>query len=144
MKARTDPIGESYGLTLTVNMNIAGQGSSSLSTNGGIATFTGTGFPSTWPNSYYNMLAFSTGTMNLPLNIVSMSTTQIVLKVPPGASGKSYKFSITTPTGLIKTMSFSQSSTSTPKVNLISSATISPNTPTNVILNRTVLPTTVP
>lgn len=67
-----------------------------------------------------------------------------MLKVPPGGSGKSYKFSITTPTGVTKSIGFSQQSTATPKVNIISSATISPNTPTNVILNRTVLPTTIP
>ena len=75
VKARVDPIGESFGQTLTVNMNIGGQAASSLSTNGGVAKITGTGFPSTWPNKHYNRLAFSTGVLNLPLNIISMSTT---------------------------------------------------------------------
>lgn len=56
-------------------MNIAGQAASSLSTNGAIAKITGTGFPSTWPNKNYNRLAFSTGTLNLPLNIISMTPT---------------------------------------------------------------------
>jgi hypothetical protein len=56
-------------------MNIVGQGTSSLSTNGAVAKITGTGFPSTWPNKYYNRLAFAAGTLNLPLNIISMTTT---------------------------------------------------------------------
>ncbi len=46
--------------------------------------------------------------------------------------------------GLLKSIGFSQTTTSTPKVNLISTATIAPNTATNVILNRTTLTTTVP
>lgn len=75
MKVRSDPVGESFGQTLTVNMNIDGQAASSLSVNGGIAKITGTGFPSTWPNKHYNRLAFSTGTLNLPLKIVSMNPT---------------------------------------------------------------------
>ncbi len=144
VKARSDPIGESFFITLTINMNIAGVSASSLSINGGLVKITGTGFPSKWPNNYYNRMAFATGTRNLPINIASISTTEIVLKVPTGITGRSYTFSLTTPMGVIKSMSFSQSSTATPKVNLVSTAAILPNTPTTINLNRTVLPTIIP
>lgn len=144
VKARVDPIGESNGFLLTINMNIAGVSTSSLSVNGGQIKIKGTGFPSSWPNTYYNRLSFTSGTKNLPLKITSMTPDEIVLTVPAGVRGKSYSFSITTPMGVTKSISFTQQTTSTPRVNLTSSATISANTLSLVTLNNTILGSTVP
>lgn len=60
-------------MALTVGLSIVNPAASMLSTNGGKIKITGTGFPETWPNSYYNRLAFATGTRNLPLSIESMT-----------------------------------------------------------------------
>jgi hypothetical protein len=89
-------------------------------------------------------LAFTTGTKNLPISIVSISPTQITLTVPPGVAGRSYTFSLTTPTGLTKSIGFSQQTAATPKINLISALIISPNVVTTVILNNTILGTIIP
>lgn len=125
-------------------MNIAGLSTNSLSVNGGQIKIKGTGFPSTWPNTYYNRISLMTGTKNLPLKITSMTPSEIVLNVPAGVSGKTYSFSITTPMKATKSISFSQQTTSTPKVNLTSSSSISPNTISLVTLNNTILGSTVP
>jgi hypothetical protein len=45
VKARADPIGESLSVALTVNMNIGGISTTSLSINGGQVKISGTGFP---------------------------------------------------------------------------------------------------
>jgi len=89
-------------------------------------------------------MAFTTGTKNLPLKIVSISPTQIVLAVPQGVAGRSYTFSLTTPIGLTKSIGFSQQTTATPKISLISAPIISPNVATTVILNNTILGTIIP
>jgi len=75
-------------------------------------------------------LAFATGTRNLPLNIESMTTSEIILILPKGVSGRGYTFTITNPMGVIKSIGFSQHSTGTPTVNMISTATIPSNTQT--------------
>jgi hypothetical protein len=121
-----------------------------LSVNGGQVVIAGSGFPETWPNQYYNQLSFATGKQNLPLNFLSMNTTQLVLQVPPGVNGRQFTFSITSPVTtasgapITKNLGFSQQSSSTPTVNLISTATLSPNTATTVTLNRTILNTATP
>lgn len=105
-------------------MKIAGISTSSLSVNGGQIKIRGMGFPSMWPNTYYNRISLNTGTKNLPLKITSMTPSEIVLLIPAGLSGRTYSFSITTPMKETKSISFSQQATSTPKVNLTSSTTI--------------------
>lgn len=125
-------------------MNIAGVSTSSLSVNGGQIKIRGTGFPSSWPNTYYNRLSFISGTKNLPLKITTMTPGEIDLIVPAGVTGRSYSFSITTPKGVTKSISFTQQTTSTPRVNLTSPTTISANTLSLVILNNTILGSTVP
>lgn len=107
-------------------------------------TITGSGFPESWPNNYYNKLAVATNGMNIPLNIVTISPTQIVLSIPKGVAAKSYTFSITNPQKAIRTISFSQQTTSTPTVALTSTATIAPNVQTMINLNRTNLNTITP
>lgn len=125
-------------------MNIGGVSTSSLSVNGGQVKIRGTGFPSVWPNTYYNKFSFLLGSKNLPLNITSISPSEIVLTIPAGSNGRAYSLSITTPMGVTKSISFSQQTASTPKVNLISSPTIQPNTLSLVTLNNTILPSTLP
>lgn len=73
-----------------------------------------------------------------------MTTTKIVLKVPGGKDGQIFKFSVTSPTGISKTVQFSLSSSKTPTVDLTSTQTISPNTQTLISLNRTTMTTTNP
>jgi len=80
----------------------------------------------------------------LPLDIISLTTTKIVLKVPGGKDGQIYKLSVISPTGISKTVQFSLSSTKTPTVDLTSTQTISPNTQTLISLNRTTMTTTNP
>lgn len=127
-----------------MNMNIAGVSSNSLSVNGGQIKIRGSGFPSVWPNTYYNRLSFTTNSKNLPLKITSITPSEIVLTVPAGTAGKSYSLSITTPMGVTKSISFSQQTNSTPTANLTSPATIVPNIESTVTLNNTILGSTVP
>lgn len=54
-------------------MSISGVSTSSLSINGGNIKIKGTGFPSVWPNTYYNRLSFTTGVNSLPLKIISVT-----------------------------------------------------------------------
>ncbi len=69
--------------------------------------------------------------MNLPIVVKSMTPTKIVLKLPPGASGKSYLFNITNPMGSAKSTGFSQQTTATPRIAFVGASTtaltISPN-----------------
>lgn len=117
--------------------------------NGGKVTFTGTGFPETWPNKHYNRLAFvksafAMGSRNLPLTIESMTPGQIVLNVPKGPSNRQYSFSVTNPMGLTKSVSFIQHNDATPNVNLISTSSIPSNTEKLVTLNKTKQTATIP
>lgn len=146
VRARIDPIGESNAIALTINHNIATASGSSYSANGAQVKITGSGFPSTWPNKHYNKISLVTGVKSLPLDIVSMTPTQIVLNLPraPLNSGRTYTFTIVNSMGTSKSIGLSQSASTTPTVNLVSSAIVAPNTVTNVILSRTNMNTTYP
>lgn len=137
VRARVDPIGESNMSLLTVNMNINGVSAGSISIHGGNIKILGTGFPSTWPNDHYNRMALNISTRNLPLNILSISTTQIVLKVPAGLNGRSYTFSLTTPMAVTKSTGFSQQNSATPNISYVGTPVIAPNTQTLITLNQT-------
>lgn len=80
----------------------------------------------------------------MPLDIISLTTTKIVLRVPSGKDGQVYKFSVISPTGISKTVQFSLSSTKTPTMDLTSTQSISPNTQILISLNRTAMTTTLP
>jgi hypothetical protein len=144
VRARIDSLGESNSLDLTLNPSKDTLPQSSISVMGGQIIIPGWGFPSTWPNSYYNKLGLTTGSINIPLDFVSLSTTKIVLRIPRGINSKSYTFKLISPTGVTITASFSQSNTNTPTVDLTSTGTIAPNTLSTISLNRTVKSTTTP
>lgn len=78
------------------------------------------------------------------MDIISLTTTKIVLKVPGGKDGQIYKLSITSPTGISKTVQFSLSTSKTPTIDMISTQTISPNTLTSISINRTIMATINP
>lgn len=82
--------------------------------------------------------------MVLPLDIISLTTTKIILRVPDGKDGQIYKLSVISPTGVSKTVQFSLSSLKTPTIDMTSTQTISPNVQTTISLNRTILPTIIP
>jgi len=144
VRARTDPSGESNALSLTLNPRKDNISQSSISVMGGQVAINGWGFPKTWPSTYYNKLSLTTGGIVIPLDVVSSSTTQLVLRVPKGVNAKQYSFKLTSPTGTSFTLGFSQQDTATPTVDLTSTATISPNTASTISLTRTVKPTTTP
>lgn len=131
---------------MTINHNINTPNPSSFSVFGSKLRITGSGFPSAWPNKYYNKIALITGKISLPLDVVSMNPTEIVLNLPPTSLStvRSFTFSITNSMGTSKSITFSQSASSTPGVELLSSASISSNVATNIILRRTTLNTTYP
>lgn len=62
--------------------------------------------------------------------------------MPPGTTGRTYSFNLTSPTGVFKATTFTQLNTSTPKAVFNSSVygTIQPNTETTIVLNNTVVP----
>lgn len=82
--------------------------------------------------------------MVLPLDIISLTTTKIILRVPGGKDGQIYKLSVISPTGVSKTVQFSLSSLKTPTIDMTSTQTISPNVQTIISLNRTILPAIIP
>lgn len=131
---------------MTINHNINTPNPSSFSVFGAKLRITGSGFPSTWPNKYYNKISLITGTNSLPLDIESMNPTEIVLNLPPASltTVRSFTFTITNSMGTSKSIVISQSATYTPGVELASSASISSNVATNVLLKRTTLSTTYP
>ena len=144
VRVRSDPVGESNSLIVTVSFKFNALTPTQYSINGGKVTLTGTGFPETWPNKHYNRLAFAIGSRNLPLTIESMTPGQIVLNVPKGPSNCQYSFSVTNPMGLTKSVSFIQHNDATPNVNLISTSSIPSNTETLVTLNKTKQTATIP
>ncbi len=64
--------------------------------------------------------------------------------MPPGPAGRTYTFSLTTPTGLVRSITFSHQISATPNVILASSASISLNTAAVIKLNNTLLNSTNP
>lgn len=80
------------------------------------------------------------------LSVVSMTPTQIVLNLPsaPLTSGRSYTFTIINSMGTSKSIGLSQSSATTPTVNLTSTSTIASNTAANIVLRRTNMNTIYP
>lgn len=126
IRARTDPLGESNMTSLTISLNIDSVSVSGLSIFGGNIKILGSGFPSSWPNKHYNRMSLRTSGNNIPIKVVSMSPNQIVLTIPPGATGRTYEFSLTSPTGTTRSITFSQLTSGTPKISFIGTPSINP------------------
>lgn len=132
-------------MTITINLNINSVSPGQLSVNGGRVTISGSGFPETWPNKYYNKMSLVTGGNNVALSIIEMTTSKIVFDIQRGFNSRSYTFSITSPLKLIKSTSFSQATSNTPTVVLTAPTnSIAANTLSTISLNRTNLVATTP
>jgi hypothetical protein len=77
--SQNDPIGKSNPMILQVNMYLASPISSTISINGGKINFAGNGLPAVWPNQHYRSLTLTSNGKNLPLKIISTSTTSLIL-----------------------------------------------------------------
>lgn len=124
--------------SLTISLNIDSVSVSGLSIFGGNIKILGSGFPSSWPNQHYNRMSLRTSGNNIPIKVVSMSPNQIVLTIPPGPTGRTYNFSLTSPTGTTRFITFSQLTSGTPKISFIGTPSINPQVETLIQLNQTV------
>jgi hypothetical protein len=115
-----DPLGQSNPILLQVNLFLGSPTSAYISVNGGVVSYSGTGLPSTWPNSYYNTISLSSNGKYLPLNVISSSTTSLVISIPPGANNTIYVLTVVSPTMNSFSKSFSQQTLYTPAVSLTS------------------------
>lgn len=82
-------------------------------------------------------MSLGTSGRNVPIVVVSMSPNAIVLSIPAGPSGRTYNFSLTSPTGVTKFITFSQLTSGTPKIAYVGTASIDPQVETLVQLNQT-------
>lgn len=145
MRVRIDPFGESNPMNLQLDVKGEGYKPAQMSVMGGEVEISGWGFPSKWPNSHYNKISLTSNNVFIPLDFSFLSTKRIALRVPKGFHGKTHEFRLTSPTtGVILSVTFVQNDTSTPTVDLTSTATITPNTNSVISLTRTVRVTTIP
>ena len=82
-------------------------------------------------------MSLSTSGRNIAIVVVSMTPTEIVLTIPAGPSGRTFNFSLTSPNGVSKYITFSQLKTGTPKIAIVGTASIDPQVETFIKLNQT-------
>lgn len=140
VRARLDPLGETNSLALNLKTFLT---SSTLggSTKGGAIFVNGFGLPSEWPSRLWT-LTVTVNSLPVSVTVLSTSPSQLQIQVPEGTS-ISYSITLNNPISQPVTATFTQTSTNTPTLNLLTSSPLASGSQT-IQINKVSLATQTP